>query len=1197
MINASEQDLEEDLERCLQIYTERNETFSDMDRKLFKFVLNNIERDRDGRIVSPVLWRPDIEARLATNEHLARCILRSTLSKLKRNPTALQAYDDVIKQQLRDNIIEPIDLSEMKNSGRNFSFLAHSAVVRAEAQTTKVRVVFMGNLADKRFGGLSHNDVSYSGANLNYALLDNLTLLRFDNYLITFDLVKAFLQIRLKRDDSDKLLFMWVRNATEANSDVVVYRFLRLAFGMRWSPCILLTVLYYILMHDTDNDSVEEIALKRLLYMCSYMDNIAYSCNNIKDVWFGYEKSKEIFEKCQFPLQKFVTNASFLQYKIDSDGKVETPDESPLFGIIWNRKTDEFRCKRINFDPDACTRRQVLRTVNGQFDINGCQLPLMIRAKYFLQALQSDKSLDWDTNIGPERHAEWSLICTQANRHETVAIPRNVGPRNGRFRLCVCTDASHVALGLVIYIWDISSNQRSFLLAKSRLLGKDLRNKSIPVLELIALTWGTEVVQRQYRLLTQALVPVSVDEVLAFTDSSIALSWVRSRVVDFGKIERKAVIVNNKVNKIISECEDSPVTFNHISGCMNPADFCTRTCSSAILSKSNFHSGPPLTVLEDRINSFVVGEHVGSPQSHTIAGAANLGPLPSFDLPIEKFTSSFQKNARIVSFLRNGALNIKQKLANKYPQKYSNFQRKTISLSDSKTVLLLASQKKSFPEIFQFFENKSSNCPNLVTRLNIVQDSKGLLRVKSKMDNIESERFISLPILLPTKCCVTRSIILDIHKYLKHGQVFKVLSILREEFYVPSAYSVVKGLIRQCFICRKLHAHSLKSNTNAYRDFRINPGKRPYTTVMIDFIPDFLVKVDGNGTTHKHHILVFTCMHTRHVNLVVCPTMDTESFLFALQMHIYEYGLMSRIISDNQVSFIKAINHVRSMLQSPEIETFLTDKNITLLMHTPYPANASFLGSCVESLVKEIKHILYASIGKRLLSSREFELCVAETKHLVNKRPIVLKEILSSNQVNDEIPFAITPELLIKGYVVPSLNILPHNSSDELEDQDWSPNNSSKLFDSYKHLSAVRNNIANLYDDFFLKDLEMKATNAPNRYKKYSQADLKLNDVVSIKTKLLKPFHYPVGTVESIEKNSLGEINAISVRKSNGEIIRRHPCDIVPLLSFPNSDTLDSPESNFAHGSDPPPTRSNPERGAKAKGKLKTAELISKNLV
>ncbi|XP_068200621.1 uncharacterized protein [Palaemon carinicauda] len=67
--------------------------------------------------------------------------------------------------------------------------------------------------------------------------------------------------------------------------------------------------------------------------------------------------------------------------RIDKDMKFETPIENKLFGLTWNRISDEIFTKPINLNADASTKREVLTTIAAQFDIFGFNLPLMNRRK------------------------------------------------------------------------------------------------------------------------------------------------------------------------------------------------------------------------------------------------------------------------------------------------------------------------------------------------------------------------------------------------------------------------------------------------------------------------------------------------------------------------------------------------------------------------------------------------------------------------------------------------------------------------------------------------------------------------------------------------------------------------------------------------------------------------------------------------
>lgn len=73
--------------------------------------------------------------------------------------------------------------------------------------------------------------------------------------------------------------------------NAVCYRFLRLGFGFRFSPSVLLSCLQYILMKEDPSDSEDIRRLKETLYALTYIDNIGYTSSDSKDIEFAYENS------------------------------------------------------------------------------------------------------------------------------------------------------------------------------------------------------------------------------------------------------------------------------------------------------------------------------------------------------------------------------------------------------------------------------------------------------------------------------------------------------------------------------------------------------------------------------------------------------------------------------------------------------------------------------------------------------------------------------------------------------------------------------------------------------------------------------------------------------------------------------------------------------------------------------------------
>ena len=144
-------------------------------------------------------------------------------------------YNEIIQEQLQQEVIEPAPATEPEKA----FYIPHKAVVRKQAETTKLRVVYDAS-AKETEAQPSLNDCLHPGPPLQNLLWDVLVKSRFLPVLLTGDLKQAFLRVRIKAQDRDSLRFHW----KEPNSDaILVYRFTRALFGLTCSPFLLGGVL------------------------------------------------------------------------------------------------------------------------------------------------------------------------------------------------------------------------------------------------------------------------------------------------------------------------------------------------------------------------------------------------------------------------------------------------------------------------------------------------------------------------------------------------------------------------------------------------------------------------------------------------------------------------------------------------------------------------------------------------------------------------------------------------------------------------------------------------------------------------------------------------------------------------------------------------------------------------------------------
>ena len=528
-------------------------------------------------------------------------------------------------------------------------------------------------------------------------------------------------------------------------------------------------------------------------------------------------------------------------------------------------------------------------------------------------------------------------------------------------------------------------------------------------------------------------------------------------------------------------------------------------------------------------------EDKGAAELSCAAGTVNVArnASPSL-LPLDRF-SSFKKSVRCMSYVY------------KFIYLKCNQNRKFVNCKlKAANYLLRKAQEESYPSTIESLTNHKCIDP-LISQLNLFLDDNGIVRVQSKLRKLKSTYGEKCPVLLDKRSLISKSIIWDVHVDAGHSGIYKTLSLLRKEFWITNGFVVVKNILKSCIICRRLNNRTIKINQNAYRDFRVNPEAIPFRNICLDHCGPFFVKT--GSANEKVYVLVISCFWSRAVNLIVCRHIDKDSFLRALQLHIFEHGLPSVIVSDNGTPIVAGMKQTIEFLNDPLTLEYLHDHNIQSLSFHPFPAGASELGGFVEALVKQVKRLVNSSIRNQVLSYFEFEFFIARAKMLINKRPIALQSSLNKFDSDVSAVGVLTPEMIVKGRDIAVLNILPplHGES-ELSDRDFILDNNQQIIrDRFQHLRHVSVNLDKLYQNEFRSNLFHQAIDRKLRYKQRIHTELKPGDIVSIKTINSKPFNYPVAVVVAVEMNDLGEVVAASLRKANLEIVRRHASDIIFL--------------------------------------------------
>ena len=387
-------------------------------------------------------------------------------------------------------------------------------------------------------------------------------------------------------------------------------------------------------------------------------------------------------------------------------------------------------------------------------------------------------------------------------------------------------------------------------------------------------------------------------------------------------------------------------------------------------------------------------------------------------------------------------------------------------------------------------------------------------------------------------------------------------------------------------------------NQSPYREFRLNPPEIPYRYIFIDYIGPFYSVQNGHKT--KVYLLIVSCLWSRSINLKVCQDLSVRNFLRALQLHVFEYGLPERCFSDSGSQLIAGGNVIMDFLKDSDVQTYLSQQNIKSCYFQQYPKGCNKLGALVESSVKLVKKLIFGSIRNLVLELTDFEFMIAQVVHLVNRRPIAFTEGLRDTSVNSEIPSPITPEILIHGRELVSVNIIPDLKPKD-EDDDWLPgmDPTTHIKGNYEKLLKARKYLNNLYNSEFLASLVDQATSRKDRYNPVRHHKIDVGDLVLIKEQHIKRSNFPMGIVHEITCNDQGEVTEAMIKKGDSnEIVRRHVESIIPLLQRNEHQTsiIETPDINSV-----PPTEPKPERRNERKAAQRAAEcrrqLVSQNML
>jgi transposase InsO family protein len=386
---------------------------------------------------------------------------------------------------------------------------------------------------------------------------------------------------------------------------------------------------------------------------------------------------------------------------------------------------------------------------------------------------------------------------------------------------------------------------------------------------------------------------------------------------------------------------------------------------------------------------------------------------------------------------------------------------------------------------------------HLETHLNLFQDEFGVLRCRSRLENsdlVETQKF---PVILPRKNNLTELIIMDAHRRALHMGSNSTIALVRTKFWVPKLRQLVRQLLRNCIVCRKLNGKAYPPQpAPPLPKFRV-VFEEPFSSTGLDFAGPLYIKTKcAQNPFSKVYFLLLTCSASRAIHLELVPDMTSSSCVRALRRFIARRGVPNLIFSDNAKTF-----------KAAETKAFALDRGIKWRYNL---TEAPWTGGVFERMIGVTKRSLRKVLGRACVTYEELETILVEVESIINDRPISYIDTSDTSE-------ALTPNHLLYGRRLAALVDEASKCSDDV-------GGSCNLSRRYLYRLRLIEQAKRKWKSEYLLELRLWVKRA-----RLVSSSIKVGDIVLVEDRVPRTM-WPLARVESLIISGDGLVRGARVR-------------------------------------------------------------------
>lgn len=1049
-----------------------------------------------GRFVVPLPFRRNtLDVHLSGSRQVALRRFENLERKFKSDLTLKRAYTDFMA--------EYISLGHMTVATEpGVYYIPHHAVFKSDPNS-KIRVVF--DASAQSSSGHSLNSQLHTGSKLQQDLVDVLLRFRIHRHVFTADICKMYRQILVDPKYRKYQHIFWRESQFD---ELLEYQLNTVTYGLSCAPYLALRVLKEI----ADSECTSFPAVQEALRLQTYVDDICVGADSIEQILKLQSDLITVLGGAGLQLKKWISNTEAILLAVSPEDRAvdliqfdsNNHELTKVLGIQWESVLDVFTYD-VQSPAQLSTKRGVLSVIARIFDPLGLLAPAIFYAKHLMQLIWK-ANISWDSPLPVDLDEKWRQFVSDLPNLSKVKISRHFcTSTNSNVSLCGFCDASERGYAAVVYLRFVASDGSiSVSLLGSKTKMAPMKSSTMPRLELCAVVLLSRWMSRIKSTLESTL---SINEIVAWSDSQVALSWLSTPHNQF-----KVFVSNHvyQVHQLLPHC-----SWNYIRSAENPADCASRgMMPSELLHHQLYWTGPAVLYqsstqwLTSTPTPTVSVEHL--PELKLSSLAVTVEPVHN-----EWFCrfSSYTRMVRVTAIMSRF---IGRCRGQRYPHAFIT----SSELQDALLKIVKVSQSCFFSDLFSALATGTKISRHYAS-LQPMVDHRGILCVGGRLQNSDLPIEQKHPILLSKQSHLSLLLARHWHLTTCHAGPRLVISMIMRKFWILSARVIVRKVRSQCTICVRLAAQNPQPIMANLPSIRVQ-SCRPFSRIGIDYAGPLSMRECSlrKARHYKVYIAIFVCMTVKAVHLETVTDLSTTAFLAALDRFVARRGLPQDIYSDCGTNFVGAAKTLRTLVNSPHNQHAIAS-HVSCSWHFN-PPSAPHFGGLWEAAVRSTKTLLVRTMGCHLPTLEELSTVLCRIEAVLNSRP--LTPISASPQDLD---------YLSPGHFIVGQPLLAIPEAPVPEE--------ARLVPRWKLLHQWYQSFWHRWSSEYLCNLQTR-----NKWST-SQPNINVGDMVVIKDKQAPPLTWRLGRVTKVVPGQDGVVRVAQILTRQGEILR----PVVKLVVLP----------------------------------------------